>query len=329
MKRAFVTGGSGFVGRNLIQGLRERGVEVRALARSDEAMSAVEQSGAEAVRGDLDSVPALRAGMEGCDAAFHAAAVVTLWGDPEYFHRVNVQGTLNVIEAARTAMVPRLIHVSTEALLSGDNRPIVDADETWPYPKKPAGLYPLTKGLAERAVLDANGNGLTTVAVRPPLIWGAGDTSLLPQLIAAVKAGQWMWFDGGHYPHTTTHVKNVVEGLVLAAERGRGGEVYFISDGEPRDFREFFEALLKTRGVDAGNKQIPLWLAKVIANVTDPIWSALGTKNPPPVPKTLLYIMAQKLTVIDAKARRELGYQGKVTFQEGLAEMMAESTLRA
>lgn len=325
MKRAFVTGGSGFVGRNLIQGLRARGISVRALARSEEAAQAVQKAGAEAVRGDLDSVGEMREGMDGCDAVFHAAAVVTLWGDPAYFHQVNVQGTKNVIEAARAALVPKLVHVSTEALLSGDNRPIVDADETWPYPRKPAGLYPLTKGLAERAVREANGNGLTTVAVRPPLIWGTGDTSLLPQLIAAIKAGQWMWFDGGHYLHTTSHVKNVVEGLVLAAENGRGGEVYFISDGEPRDFREFIEALLKTRGVDGGNRQIPLWIAKLIANLGDPIWSALKTKNPPPVPKTLIYIMAQKLTVNDSKARKELGYTGAVSFEQGLAEMQAEA----
>lgn len=325
MQRAFVTGGSGFVGRNLIQGLRDRGVEVRALARSDKAVEAVAAAGAEPVRGDLDSIEAMREGMAGCDVVFHAAAVVTLWGDPEYFHRVNVQGTKNVIEAARAALVPRLVHVSTEALLSGDGRPIVDADETWSYPKRPAGLYPDTKGLAERAVLEANGSGLTTVAVRPPLIWGAGDTSLLPQLIDAVRAGQWMWFDGGHYPHTTTHVRNVVEGLLLAAEKGRGGEVYFISDGEPRDFREFIEALLRTRGVEGGDKTIPLWLAKLVANVTEPIWSVLRLKNPPPVPKTLIYIMAQKLTVNDSKARRELGYEGRVTFEEGLAEMEREA----
>ncbi len=112
-----------------------------------------------------------------------------------------------------------------------------------------------------------------------------------------------------------------MEGLILAAERGRGGEIYFVSDGEPRDFREFIEALLKTRGVDGGNKKVPLSLAKAIANLTDPIWSAFRTKNPPPIPKTLIYIMAQKLTVHDAKARAELGYRGSVTFEEGLAEM--------
>src|SRR5690606_1037146 len=153
----------------------------------------------------------------------------------------------------------------TEALLAG-GKPIVDADESWPYPKKPAGLYPLTKGLAEQRVLAANSPTLTTVAVRPPLIWGKGDSSVLPQLAAAVRAGRWMWFDGGHYPHTATHVANVVEGLLLAAEKGRGGEAYFISDGEPADFRDFMTACLKTQGVDPGGKSVAMWLARIVAN---------------------------------------------------------------
>ena len=324
IRRAFVTGGSGFVGRNLITALVERGVSVNALARSDAAVAAVEAAGATAIRGDLDSIEAMRAGMAGCDVVFHAAAVVTLWGDPDYFHRVNVQGTQNVIDAAKAAGVPRLVHVSTEALLAG-GKPIVDADESWPYPDKPAGLYPLTKGLAEQRVLAANSPELTTVAVRPPLIWGQGDSSVLPQLVAAVRAGRWMWFDGGHYPHTTTHVANVVEGLLLAAEKGRGGEVYFISDGAPADFREFITAYLSTQGVDPGDKSVPLWLARIIANGGEWAWRTFGLKGEPPLPRTVLYVMGQKLTVNDSKARRELGYEGRMSREQGLAEMNGAS----
>lgn len=320
MQRVFVTGGSGFVGRNLIAELVRRGVKTRALARSDEAASKVEEAGAETVRGDLDDVAAMTEGMRGCDVVFHAAAVVTLWGDPAYFHRVNVQGTQNVIDAAKAAGVPRLVHVSTEALLAG-GKPIVDADESWPYPKKPAGLYPLTKGLAEQRVLAANDAKLTTVAIRPPLIWGAGDTSVLPQLIEAVKNGQWVWFSGGNYPHTTTHVANVVEGLLLAAEKGKGGEVYFISDGPARNFREFITAVLATKGVDPGKKKVPLWAGHIIARAGEFIWKWAKTKSAPPLPRTVLYVMGQKLTVNDGKARRELGYQGRMTFERGLAEM--------
>lgn len=327
MKRAFVTGGSGFVGRNLIEELRRRDVEVRALAWSEKSVSAVRNSGAEAVEGDLDAAEAMKEGMHGCDVVFHAAAIVTLWGDPNEFHRVNVQGTQNVIDAAKAAGVPRLVHVSTEALLAGGT-PLINADETWPYPKKPVGLYPQTKCLAEKKVVAANGDGLTTVAIRPPLIWGKGDTSVLPQIVAAVKGGQWVWFDGGHYPHTTTNIANVVEGLLLAAEKGRGGEVYFISDGEAADFRDFVTAMLKTRGVESESKKLPRWAASVIAYAGEWIWKTFKVKGAPPLPRSVLYVMGCELTVDDSKARRELGYTGSVTIAEGLAAMAEGSDTR-
>src|SRR5262245_36578155 len=147
MARAFVTGGSGYVGRNLIHALRARGDDVVALARSDAGVGAVEQAGATAVRGDLDAPAVMSAGMRGCSVAYHCAAKVDDFGREEEFLHVNVQGTENVLRAAREAGVPRVVHVSTEAVLVG-GPPIVRADETRPLPAHPIGLYPRTKGMA-------------------------------------------------------------------------------------------------------------------------------------------------------------------------------------
>ncbi len=321
MRRAFVTGGSGFVGRNLIAALAEHGVEVRALARSGNAEEAVRLAGANtAVRGDLDAVAVMSEAMRDCDTVFHAAAKVDVWGDPADFHRATVQGTQNVLDAAKSAGVKRFVHVSTEAVMAG-GPPIVDADETWPYPRKPAGLYPLTKGLAEQRVVAANSPTLTTVAVRPPLIWGRGDTSVLPKIAEAVRRGQWMWFGGGHYLHATTHIANVVHGLLLAAEKGRGGEIYFITDGAPPDFRDFMTAQLRAIGVDRESRSIPYGLALALASGGEWIWNTFDLKSMPPLPRSVLYLMGQKLTVSDAKARRELGYAPVMTVERGLAEL--------
>jgi nucleoside-diphosphate-sugar epimerase len=321
MKRAFVTGGSGFVGRNLIATLLDRSVEVHALARSDAAAAAVAASGAEPVRGDLDDVHAMVEGMQGCDAVFHAAAKVDVWGDPKEFDRVNVQGTRNVVDAARKAGAAILVHVSTEAVLAG-GPPLIDADESWPYPEKPAGLYPLTKGEAERIVLESSDDSLRTVAIRPPLIWGKGDTSVLPKIAAAVKSGQWMWFGGGHYPHATTHVDNVIEGLLLAYEKGEGGQVYFVTDGAPQDFRNFISAQLRAIGVERESRSIPYGVASVFASTTEAIWKLLDLRSMPPLPRSVLYLMGQALTVNDSRARRELGYEGRVSPDRGLSELV-------
>src|SRR5262249_46121152 len=156
---------------------------------------------------------------------FHAAAKVEEWGDPEDFHRVTVGGTEAALAAARAAGVKRFVHVSSEAVLVGGG-PIIDVDETRPRPSRNLGPYPPTKALPEERLVAANGAALKTVIVRPRFIWGRGDTAVLPKLVDAVKSGRFMWIAGGRYRTSTCHVANVVEGMLLAAERGGGGEIY-------------------------------------------------------------------------------------------------------
>src|SRR3954454_7143558 len=181
MATAFVTGGSGFVGGALIERLVRDGWTVRALARSDRAAQAVEEAGAEAIRGDLDDVPALRAGADGADVFHHAAAKVEDFGDPADFERVTVQGTKNALEAARDARVPRFVHVGTEAALMA-GQPLVNVDETAPLRPDSPAPYPWSKAKAEQIVRDANAPGFETVVVRPRFVWGRGDTVLLPRM---------------------------------------------------------------------------------------------------------------------------------------------------
>lgn len=313
MQRAFVTGGSGFLGGRLIAALRVRGVDVAALARSDKAAAAVTALGATAVRGDLDDTTALEAGMRGCDVVFHAAAHVEDHGPLAESMRINVAGTEHVLAAARAAGVRRVVHVGTEAVLA-DGKPIVRADETRPRPARPAGPYPLTKGLAEAAVLAANGGGLETVVVRPRFIWGKGDTSLLPKLVHAVKHGKFGWIGDGRHLTSTCHVANVVEGTLLAAERGKPGEIYFLTDGAPVEFRDFLTKMLATQGVDAGSRTVPRWLVRTAAALTS--WMTR-----PPITRTAIALIGVEVTVDDSKARRDLGYTGAMSIDAGLAEL--------
>ncbi|MGE5184485.1 MAG: NAD-dependent epimerase/dehydratase family protein [Acidobacteriota bacterium] len=313
MKRAFVTGGSGFVGSRLIPALVARGVEVVALARSDASAAKVLALGAKAARGDLDDPAALEAGMRGCDTVFHAAAHTDQFDPLEVHMRITAKGTEHALAAARAAGVKRFVHVGTEAVLA-DGKPIVRADESRPLPRRAMGPYPLTKGLAEQAVIAASTGGLETVVVRPRFIWGKGDTNVLVELMNAVKSGRFAWIGGGHYLTSTCHVDNVVEGMLLAAERGKPGEIYFLSDGEPIEFRELVCELLATQGIAAPTRSVPRWLTR--AAVTATAWM-----KRPPLTKTAFALMAHEVTVDDSKARRELGYVGRKTRAEGLAEM--------
>jgi nucleoside-diphosphate-sugar epimerase len=317
-----VTGGSGFLGRNLIPALRQQGMQVRALARSEAALAIVKRAGAEPVHGDLEDEAALRAGMQGCNCVFHLAAQTNDWGHAEEAYRTNVTGTEHVLAAARAASVPRFVHVSTEAVLVGEGSPpLINVDETQPRPQRPLGLYAWTKGLAEERVLAAHSPELATVIVRPRFIWGAGDTTILPPIMHAVRSGAFVWFDGGHYLTSTCHVANVCEGLLLAAERGQGGEIYFLTDGAPIEFRQFMTAMLRTQGVVPGTRSIPSWLARAIATSAEGTWRLLHLRRELPLTRFRVRIIGEEVTVNDAKARRDLGYMARVSREEGLAAM--------
>jgi nucleoside-diphosphate-sugar epimerase len=321
---AFVTGGSGFIGGALIGRLRAEGWSVRALARSDSSAAKLRERGAEPVAGDLADVAAMSAGAGGCELAFHAAAHLGEWGRREDFVRDNVRGTENALEACRQAGVARFVHVGTEAaLLSG--RPLVNVDETMPLQPHSRADYSASKARAEMAVRDANGGGLETVVVRPRLVWGVGDTTIMPSVRAAAERGRWAWIGGGRHRTSTTHVDNVVEGLWLGATRGTPGEAYFVTDGEPVVFRAFFERLLATQGVDLGDKTVPQPVAGALAAVCDSAWRILRLPGQPPITRLAYWLASQECTIDIGKARAELGYAPVRTIDEGMAELEASA----
>jgi nucleoside-diphosphate-sugar epimerase len=320
---AFVTGGSGFVGRQLIADLIARGDRVRALVRSSAAAASVATAGVEVVRGDLDSEATMRAGMEGCDTVFHAAAKVELWGQREDFERVTVLGTRRALSAARAAGVSRFVHVSTEAVLV-DGRPLIDADESWPLPKHPLGLYPWSKGRAEQEVQAAARDGLRAMIVRPRAIWGATDSVFLPRLRKLVDAGKFAWIGGGEALTSTCHVKNVSAGLLAAAANGRAGEVYFVTDGAPLTFRAYINGMLQAVGSDASRApNVPLALARPLAWSMETWWRLARKSGEPPLTRTAVALIGMQVTVKDDKARKELGYEPVITREQGLAELRA------
>lgn len=322
VKTAFVTGGSGFIGGRLIGRLAGEGTEVRALARSEASARRVAELGAEPVRGDLLDPDSLTAAAAGAEVAFHLAAHLGEWGPWEEFARGNVEGTRNALAACAAAGVRRFVHCGTEAaLMAGE--PLVHVDETAPLRPDSRAPYPATKARAEQAVRDANREDFETVVLRPRFVWGVGDTTLLPAMVETVESGQFAWIGGGRNVTDTTHVDNVVEGLVLAAERGRAGEAYFVTDGEPVVFREFVTELLRTQGVEPPDRSLPAWTAAPLARVAETAWKLLPLPGEPPMTAFRSWLLTQECTIEIGKARSELGYEPVVSQAEGLAALSA------
>jgi nucleoside-diphosphate-sugar epimerase len=321
---AFVTGGSGFIGGALVRRLAEDGWIVRALARSDASAKTVRERGAEPVRGDLGDVGAMAAGAAGCEVAFHCAAQLGDWGSREDFERGNVQGTRNALAAARQAGVRRFVHVGTEAaLLAG--QPLVEVDERAPLRFDSPALYSSTKARAEEAVIEANQNSLETVVVRPRFVWGRGDTTLLPVMTEMVRSGRWAWIGGGRQRTSTTHVDNVVHGLLLAAQHGARGGVYFVTDGEAVVFRDFVTRLLATQGVTPPGRSVPTGVARAVAAASETAWRLLriGPTHRPPLTRFAVWVSALETTIDITRARTELGYEPVRTIDEGMEELQS------
>jgi nucleoside-diphosphate-sugar epimerase len=318
----FVTGGSGFLGRHLVTRLVTDGHTVLALARSDAAAESVAEAGARPVRGALHEAPSLAGEVTGTDVVVHAAADTRQWGRPGALQADNVEGTRAVLALAVAVGARRLVHVSTEAVLAG-GRPLRYADESAPYPSRHAGEYARTKAVAEQLVLAADGHELRTVCVRPRLIWGPGDTTFAPAVLEAMREGRWAWVSGGDYLTSTCHVRNVVEGIVLAATRPEARGTYFLTDGVPVPFREFVTDVASAYGVDPPARSVPYAVARTMAGVVDRGWRTLRLPGEPAVSESAVALVGHEMTVNDTRARRELGYRPVVDVAAGLTELRA------
>jgi nucleoside-diphosphate-sugar epimerase len=316
----FLTGGSGFLGRHLVQRLVEDGHRVLALARSDQAAGVVTGRGAAVVRGDLAGLHDLVEEVRGSDVVVHAAADTGQGARRGAQHEDNVEGTRAVVELARAAGVPRLVHVSTEAVLA-DGGPLRYVDEDAPYPLRHAGEYPRTKALAEQIVLAADSHDLRTIVLRPRLVWGPDDTTVMPPVLGAVREGHWAWVDGGDYLTSTCHVANVCQAIVDAAESDRCGRAYFVTDGAPVQFRSFITELAAAHGVDMPERSVPRAVARTAARVADGSRRVLRRGGDAGVSRTAVALGGHEMTVNDERARRELGYRPVVSVTEGLADL--------
>jgi nucleoside-diphosphate-sugar epimerase len=314
--KVFVTGGSGFVGGHVIEALRA-GHEVRAMARSEASVRAVEALGATAVGSSLDHVEAEH--LAGCDAVVHAAAYVEDWGPEAAYERANVEGTRRILAAARAAEVRRFVHVSTNATMF-DGTAMLGVDESRPYPARSPFPYARTKVAAERLVLDSDAPGFSTVALRPCFVWGPRDNTVLPTLRRVVAQGGFAWLDGGSARISTTHVANLVAGIALAlASRSTGA--YFVADEDDISVKEFFSGLAAAANLRLPNRSIPGVVARTAATALDLAWRGLGRTTPPPLTPLAAELSSRDMTVRTAKIRAELGWRPVVGRAEGLAAL--------
>jgi nucleoside-diphosphate-sugar epimerase len=317
--KIFVTGGSGFVGGYLIPFLLEAGHEVFALARSDTSIERVQSLGAIAVKGDITDRESLKGKLDGCDTVVHAAAAFEMWGDEKTFHNINVDATQNLLDAAKAAKIRTFVYIGAASVIAG-GVPAHMVDESYRLPEPPDDAYSRTKLLGEQRVIAANSPSFNTIVLRPSLIWGKGH-SMTEAMRQAAARGGWVWIGGGKHRLSTIHVQNLCAAVLSALEKGKGGEVYYVTDGAPRTVRQFLSEWLRAEGVELRGPNIPYPLALRFANMMEWVWRTFRLKGTPPVTRAMVYMLGRELSMSDQKARERLGYQTVLTIEEGLRQL--------
>ncbi|MCB8977875.1 MAG: NAD-dependent epimerase/dehydratase family protein [Ardenticatenaceae bacterium] len=226
--KAFVTGGSGFIGQHVVQKLVARGDEVHALARSEESANLLRQLGATVFMGDITDSASLRPAMEGCDVVFHIAAWYKLGADDwMQAEAINVGGTRRVLRLAHELGIPKIVYTSTVAVFGDTQGQLVD--ETY-YKEGPfLTEYDRTKWLAHyKVALPLIEKGAPIVIVMPGAVYGPGDTSFVAQLMRMFYRGLPV-LPGSDLTVTYAHVDDIAQGHLLAADKGKVGESYILA----------------------------------------------------------------------------------------------------
>jgi nucleoside-diphosphate-sugar epimerase len=320
---ALVTGGGGFLGGAIVRRLVARGDRVRSLSRGH--YSELSALGVEQILGDVADAGVMESAVAGCEVVFHVAAKAGVWGPYAEYHRANVVGTQNLLSACRKHGVRRVVYTSSPSVVF-DGRDMEGVDESVPYPRHYEAPYAQTKAEAERLVLAANGPDLATVGLRPHLIWGPGDNHLVPRILSRGRAGRLRRIGRANKRIDATYIDNAADAHILAAERLSpgspvAGKAYFISNGEPTPLWDLVNRILAAGGVPPVTRTIPTWLAYTAGWLLETAYTVLQRRKEPPLTRFVVRELTTTHWFNLTAARRDLGYEPKVSVAEGLVRL--------
>lgn len=315
------------VGSHLAEQLVARGDEVVALARQTSDTRFLQRLGVPMVRGDLSDQASLQRGMAGVDVVFHAAAKVTDWGPWSEFQRDTIDGTHRVLEAMRAAGVRRIVHISSAAVYGRqvhrggiwtENAPYATHFSAWEY-------YSLAKIAAEKLVLDYhNRRNIDATLIRPSWIYGPRDHTSFPRLVQFLKGGLTFLIGSGDNDLPLVYAGNLAEACILAATNPVAlGRVYNVSCDCRISQRQYLNAVAQALSLKPVTRSLPIPIAMTLANIIEIPARLIRKKDPPAWSRFGLYLVTCKGVFDSTRALKELGWQPRTGFEEGLAKTIA------
>lgn len=318
-----VTGASGFIGGRLAARLAGEGRAVRCLARASSDVSALEALGLPIARADLGDARALERALDGAAAVVHCAALVSDWATTAEIEAANVAGTVNVLRAARAAGVARLVHLSTTDVLAHPGGRAVP--ESGP-PGRCVDLYGRTKLAAERAVLAAEGP--ERVVLRPATVYGPGSVEVVGEIARAIRGRHMLLIGGGRAIAGLCYVENLLDAIVRALDLASPPPGPFnVADGLDVTWRRFTSDLADGLGAPRPRLSIPYRPAVVLAWTLESGYRLLrrasGVRTPALLSRQAVHVLGRDQDFSNRAAREQLGWEPRVSYQQGLAATLA------
>ncbi len=277
------------------------------------------------IQGSLSDAASVRRACQGVDIVFHAAAKTGVWGSYADYYQTNVTGTENVISACFSENIDYLIHTSSPSVVF-DGRDMAGVKESPPYPRRFAAHYPKTKAIAEQAVIKASQKGLKTIVLRPHLIWGPEDTSLVPRIIA--RAHRLVKVGAGDNLVDTVYIDNAADAHLLAAGKllshpHLSGNIYFISQDEPIPLWEMVDRILGAAGLPPVRRSVSRRTAWAVGALLEGVYKICRIQKEPLMTRFLAEELATAHWFDITAARKDLGYVPRVSIDEGMERLRA------
>jgi dihydroflavonol-4-reductase len=308
--KAFITGGTGFIGSHLADELVNRGQEVRCLVRKNEKW--LQGLNYEKIKGDLHDLVALKDGMQGVDVVYHLAAVVMAKKKSDFTY-ANVEATENVVRLARKAGVPKVVILSSLAATGPSfNRPVNESD-----PMMPVSMYGESKKEMELMVQKLAAETMSVTILRPPAVYGPREEQIYTFFKSAAKGLCTIIGDGKSTRISLVHVNDVVQGLTLAgAHQNKGLNTYFISSEETYTWHQIRDLTAEALGRKLYTVHISPDMVKKIAGAVETTASFFG--HYPVINREKANELVLEWTCSVEKAGKELGYRQQVSLREGI-----------
>jgi 2-alkyl-3-oxoalkanoate reductase len=322
-----ITGATGLLGSHIAEQLVAAGQRVRVLVRGNSDTKFMDSLGVEKVPGDVTDAASLAAAFDGVERVYHAAAQVGDWGPWERYVAVTIQGTANMLAAAKKARVKRFLQVSSisayghpdgAGLVLDETAPLGVSLHKWSY-------YSRAKVEAEKLAWAAHNAGdVPVTVVKPSWLYGPRDRASMPRLIHAIRAGKAKLIGDGTNRLNLTHAANEAEGCILAATTEKAlGQNYNLSNDGVITQGEYFNAIAAAIGAKPVTRTVPYKVARTAAFVFELFGHLFACKKPPLVTRYAVWLMGRRCFFSCEKARRELNWQPRIGYEKGIAEAVA------